>query len=85
MTKSFEIIHDQQLDVLFIPGGTGARSFILQPDFIAQIKTLAQNSHYVLTVCTGSALLAKTGLLDGKLSTSNERSFEWVKSTSTKP
>lgn len=85
MTKSIKIIQDQQLDVLFIPGGTGARSLILQPDFIAQIKTLAQHSHYVLTVCTGSALLAKTGLLDDKLATSNKRSFEWVKSTSTKP
>src|SRR6185436_14084398 len=33
---------------------------------------------YVLSVCTGSALLAKTGLLGGKKATSNKRVFSWV-------
>lgn len=32
-----------------------------------------------MTICTGSALLAKTGLLNDKYATSNKRSFEWVK------
>jgi len=34
---------------------------------------------YVLTVCTGSILLAKTGFLNGKQATSNKRLFSFTK------
>jgi transcriptional regulator GlxA family with amidase domain len=33
---------------------------------------------YLLTVCTGSALVAQTGLLDHRKATSNKRSWSWV-------
>ncbi len=69
-------------DVLFIPGGLGTRKEVENTGLIDQIKQLAEKSRYVLTVCTGSALLARTGLLDGKKATSNKRAFDWVKSNS---
>lgn len=50
-----------------------------QPAFLASLATAARQAQYCLTVCTGSALLAKTGLLDGLQATSNKRSFAWVK------
>jgi putative intracellular protease/amidase len=34
----------------------------------------------VSTICTGSALLAKTGLLDGMSATTNKRAYTWVES-----
>ena len=71
-------------DVLFIPGGLGTRKEVENTSLIGQIKQLAEKSRYVLTVCTGSALLARTGLLDGKKATSNKRAFDWVKSNSDK-
>lgn len=80
-TESFNTM-PPEIDTLFIPGGTGARTLILESDYINQLKQLAQKSRYVLTVCTGSALLAKSGLLDGKRATSNKLSFEWVKTSS---
>ena len=81
-TETFNTMPQSEIDTLFIPGGTGARTLILEADYINQLKQLAQKSRYVLTVCTGSALLAKSGLLDGKRATSNKLSFEWVKTSS---
>lgn len=46
--------------------------------FIGALRKAAEESVYCLTVCTGSALLAKTGLLDGMSATSNKRAFDWA-------
>lgn len=67
--------------ILVIPGGKGTRALINDPTFISILKVAAQKSTYCLSICTGSALLAKTGLLNGKDATSNIKAFEWVKST----
>ena len=56
------------LYILFIPGGTGAREMVNSDNFIASIRTLAENAEFILTVCTGSILLARTGILDGRQS-----------------
>lgn len=66
--------------ILLIPGGQGTRFLVNDCDFIEALKQIACKSTYCLTVCTGSALLAKTGLLDERKATSNKRAFEWVKS-----
>ncbi len=65
--------------VLLIPGGAGTRKLVENTDFINAIKSASQQAQYVLTVCTGSALLARTGLLDGKKATSNKLAFDWVR------
>ena len=64
--------------ILLIPGGMGTRKLVDDIEFINQIKILSQEALYVLTVCTGSALLAKTGLLEDKNATSNKLAFDWV-------
>lgn len=64
--------------MLFIPGGLGTRVEVANKILINKIKEIANLSDYVFTVCTGSALLAKSGLLDGKEATSNKRAFSWV-------
>jgi putative intracellular protease/amidase len=66
-------------DVLLIPGGIGTRKEMANPQFIAELKRLAEASPIVTTVCTGSLLLARTGLLDGRKATSNKRVFQLVK------
>ena len=66
------------VDVFLIPGGFGTRRDVQREDFIAKLKQIAAASTYVLTVCTGSALLAKTGLLDCRAATSNRNAFEWA-------
>lgn len=68
--------------VLVIPGGQGTRTLINNEKFVSQLKGLCFNAEYVLAVCTGTALLAKTGLLVNRNATSNKKAFEWVRSTS---
>ncbi len=72
----------EQGGILVIPGGMGTRKLVNDETFIAELKELCRNSEYVLTICTGSALLAKTGLIDGARATSNKRAFDWVRSVS---
>jgi transcriptional regulator GlxA family with amidase domain len=66
-------------DVLLIPGGIGTRKEMANPLFLAELKRLAEASRMVATVCTGSFLLARTGLLDGRKATTNKRVFQQVK------
>jgi len=68
----------KRFDVLLIPGGIGTRREIKNQPFMAELTRLANASEIVATVCTGSLLLAKTGLLDGRKATSNKRVFKEV-------
>lgn len=71
-------------DILLIPGGFGTRNLVGDEEFIENLKELANKSEFVLTVCTGSVLLAKTGLLNGLSATSNKSSWQWVVAQSSK-
>lgn len=66
------------VDIFLIPGGYGTRKEIDNELLIDKIKKISLLSKFVLTVCTGSALLAKTGLLDNRKATSNKKAFDWV-------
>ena len=67
--------------VLLIHGGSGMRALVGNDCWIGQLASLATRSPQVMTVCTGSALLAATGVLDGRRATSNDLAFDWVAST----
>lgn len=81
VTKPFaEISNDAY--ILLIPGGLGTRELVKDDAFIRDIAKLSQQAEYILTVCTGSVLFAKTGYLDNKKATSNKRAFQWATSES---
>lgn len=71
---------DDLSGILLIPGGQGTRTLVDDSEFIEYLRGIARQSEYCLTVCTGSALLARTGLLDNRKATSNKNAFEWVRS-----
>ena len=77
LTEKLENInHD--LEIFVVPGGLGTRKEVDNNLLIDKIKEISNDSKFVFTVCTGSALLARTGLLDYKRATSNKRAFAWV-------
>ena len=61
------------LDIILVPGGFGTRPELENP--MEFLQTRAATAKVVSSVCTGSALLAKAGLLDGKRATSNKQLF----------
>jgi putative intracellular protease/amidase len=66
--------------VILVPGGMGTRREVDNAPLISALKGLAERAEYVLTVCTGAALLAKTGLLKGRRATTNKMAFDWAAS-----
>ncbi len=64
--------------VILIPGGFGTRREVDNQMLIKHIKELSIQAQFVLTVCTGSALLAKTGLIKNHKATTNKLAFDWV-------
>ncbi len=58
-------------DILVVPGGYGTRVEINKPEVLQLISSSAQTSELVLSVCTGSLLLAMIGLLDGLTATTH--------------
>lgn len=65
-------------DILFVPGGPGTRTEVDNTPLLAWIAERAKRAEYVLSVCTGSALLAKAGLLDGLRATTNKAAWDWA-------
>jgi cyclohexyl-isocyanide hydratase len=52
--------------LLCVPGGAGTIEAMEDPEYLAQIRRLAQQARYVTSVCSGSLLLGAAGLLRGK-------------------
>lgn len=58
--------------VLFAPGGTsGTLSAMQDEETISFLKSVGAGCEYITSVCTGSLLLGKAGLLDGYRATSH--------------
>jgi putative intracellular protease/amidase len=65
-------------DILFVPGGRGVRHEINNQELLDWIRETSENAEYTLSVCTGSLLLAKTGILNSRRATTNKAAFSWV-------
>lgn len=59
------------VDVLVIPGGRGVAAVAKESDFLEVLATAAERAREVLTVCTGSVLLARTGRMVGRRATTH--------------
>ena len=63
------------LDILLLPGGFGTLPELKNPRMLEFLAERSKNAQITASVCSGSALLAKAGVLDGHRATSNKQLF----------
>lgn len=66
------------LDLILVPGGFGTATQLGNESVLAWLRDRADKAEIVMSVCSGSALLAKAGLLDGRRATSNKQFFQFA-------
>ncbi|MEO5957739.1 MAG: DJ-1/PfpI family protein [Opitutaceae bacterium] len=66
--------------VLVVPGGFGTRALLQKPALLEWLRTKSRTTEITMSVCTGSLLLAKAGLLHGLRATTHHGSFELLRS-----
>src|SRR5207249_9919974 len=66
------------VDMRCITRDCDTRAAIKIEEIVTQLTTASQRARVTATVCTGSALLARTGLLDDRPATSNKLAWNWV-------
>jgi putative intracellular protease/amidase len=71
---------DRRYDILMVPGGMGTRREVENVALLQWLTAVSEGAEIVASVCTGSALLAKAGVLDGRRATTNKNAFDWVAS-----
>jgi transcriptional regulator GlxA family with amidase domain len=64
------------LDFLLIPGGEGTRKEVDNPSLIQFVAAQAKNCKAVLSVCTGTFILHRAGLLSNKRATTHWASLQ---------
>ena len=75
---------EQKIDLLMIPGGDGTRLLLAgdRPEersaLLEWVRSMDERVAIMASVCTGAAVLAAAGLLDGKPAATNHAAFGWV-------
>jgi transcriptional regulator GlxA family with amidase domain len=79
VNPTYFLSDDVRIDILLVPGGMGTRREISNTRLIEWIKKQAAQAELVLSVCTGSLLLAKCGLLKGLDVTTHHGAIDLLK------
>ena len=67
----FDFKDTPPIDLLVVPGGLGTRSLLEDDDTLSWIRDRAAAARHTVSVCTGSLVLAKIGLLAGRRATTH--------------
>jgi len=67
------------LDLLIVPGGWGTRKEVKNDTLLRWIADRAAKTRLTASVCTGSSLLGKAGLLDRREATTHWRAFDFLR------
>lgn len=71
-----------ECDLLLVPGGVGTFAALRDEALLDLLRRQAGSARMIMSVCTGSALLARAGLLDGRRATTNKMFFDMVRGQS---
>ena len=72
------------LDLILLPGGIGTMAELENDSLLNFLRERSADAQYTMSVCSGSAILARAGLLDGRRATSNKQLFKVATSQSDK-
>ncbi|MGQ9909728.1 MAG: DJ-1/PfpI family protein [Candidatus Flexifilum sp.] len=75
VTPHYTIHNCPQPDIVVIPGGRGTRALLEHPPILDWIRRVDASAELTTSVCTGSLLLARAGLLDGLRATTHHSAF----------
>jgi transcriptional regulator GlxA family with amidase domain len=84
LTPDVTISECPELDLLIIPGGWGTRKESKNKILLNWIDNQFTNDRLIASVCTGSSLLGKAGLLDGRDATTHWRAFDFLQESAPK-
>jgi transcriptional regulator GlxA family with amidase domain len=68
------------IDILVVPGGFGTRALLADAGALDWIRNAAKGARLVTSVCTGSLLLAKAGLLADRRATTHWGALDLLES-----
>jgi len=84
LTPDVTITECPELDLLIIPGGWGTRKESKNKILVNWISNQFTNDRLIASVCTGSSLLGKAGLLDGRDATTHWLAFDFLQESAPK-
>lgn len=84
LTPDVTITECPELDLLIIPGGWGTRKESKNKILVNWISNQFTNDRLIASVCTGSSILGKAGLLDGRDATTHWRAFDFLQESAPK-
>src|SRR5262245_45217342 len=80
VVPDFDFPSAPRIDVLLVPGGYGIRKLLDDAAIIDWIRDMAGQARWITSVCTGSLLLARAGLLAGRRATTHWASIDLLAS-----
>ena len=84
VVADFDFNDAPQLDLILLPGGVGTIPELDNETLLNFLRARSADAVITASVCSGSALLAKAGLLDGRRATSNKQFFSLAAAQSDK-
>ena len=69
-----------RIDLVVVPGGFGTRRLMTDAETLDWVRRTAAQARKVTSVCTGSLVLTRTGLLDGRRATTHWGALDLLES-----